>query len=117
MVRRWHGLYPDARLQFTPAAHPVMAKVDVYQLERVLDNLLGNARQAAGGWAEIQVRDSGPGFSPEAREHLFEPFHTTKRGGSGLGLASCLTIVQAHGGEIAVAEGPSSEIRVRLPAA
>lgn len=128
MARRWQGLYPDATLHYSAAAHPVTAKVDVYQLERVLDNLLDNARQAApdgeilitlgatGVWAEIGVRDSGPGFSPEAREHLFEPFHTTKRGGSGLGLASCLTIVQAHGGEVTVAEGARGEIRVRLPA-
>jgi signal transduction histidine kinase len=131
MARRWHGLYPDADLEFTPAAGPVTALVDVYQLERVLDNLLDNARQAApagaieltlamagngeNDWVEIHVRDSGPGFSPEAREHLFEPFHTTKRGGSGLGLASCLTIVQAHGGEMAVVEGDAGEVVVRLP--
>lgn len=74
------------------------------------------ALAAAGGWADIHVRDNGPGFSPEAREHLFEPFHTTKRGGSGLGLASWLTIVQAHGGEIVLANGAGCEIRVRLPA-
>jgi len=126
MVARWHGLHPDADPRYT-GAEPVTAEVDVYQLERVLDNLLDNARQAApggaiqvtlevrGAWTEIRVRDEGPGFSPEARAHLFEPFHTTKRGGSGLGLASCQTIVQAHGGEIAVADGGAGEVVVRLP--
>ena len=129
MARRWQALYPDATLHYSAAAHPMTVAADVYQLERVLDNLLDNARQAApegkiqvvlavaDNWAEIHVRDSGPGFSPEAREHLFEPFHTTKRGGSGLGLASCLTIVQAHGGEMAVADGVAGEVVVRLPLA
>lgn len=46
MVRRWQGLYPDAALHYAAAAYPVTAEVDVYQLERVLDNLLDNARQA-----------------------------------------------------------------------
>lgn len=128
VARRWHDHHPDVTLDFIPAECELRVQADVYQLERVLDNLLENARQAApggrirvalthgGDQAEIRVVDSGPGFTAEAREHLFEPFHTTKRGGSGLGLASCLAIVQAHGGAIAVGDGPTGEVIVRLPA-
>lgn len=127
MTGRWSDQHPDGELEFTPAEQPLMANADVYQLERLLDNLLENARQAApegkirvmlaseAPWLEIRVRDSGPGFASEAREHLFEPFHTTKRGGSGLGLASCLAIAQAHGGDINVNEGEGGEVVVRLP--
>lgn len=127
MTDRWRDQHPDSRLEFTPAERPLMVNADVYQLERLLDNLLENARQAApkgktqvmlaseATWLEIRVRDNGPGFAPEAREHLFEPFHTTKRGGSGLGLASCLAIAQAHGGDIRVNEGDGGEVVVRLP--
>lgn len=127
MAQRWHAQHPEVRMEFRAAHGPLLAQADVYQLERVFDNLFENARQAApdgsirvelaaaGGRAEIRVRDSGPGFAPEAREHLFEPFHTTKRGGSGLGLASCLAIAQAHGGDIKVNEGVGGEVVVRLP--
>jgi len=127
MAQRWHAQHPEVRMDIRTAGVPLMAAADTYQLERVFDNLFENARQAApdgsiqvtlaaaGNWAEIHVRDSGPGFTPEAREHLFEPFHTTKRGGSGLGLASCLAIVQAHGGEMRVSEGGTGEVVVRLP--
>lgn len=129
ITQRWHAQHPAVHMDIQSADVPLMAAADVYQLERVFDNLFENARQAAPDgsiqvtlaadrhWAEIRVCDSGPGFTPEAREHLFEPFHTTKRGGSGLGLASCLAIVQAHGGEMRVSEGDTGEVVVRLPAA
>ena len=52
---------------------------------------------------EIAVRDAGVGISPGDRARVFEPFHTTKRGGLGLGLAICRSIVEAHGGSISVA--------------
>lgn len=129
ITRRWHDHHPATAIDFIPADGTLRIQADVYQLERVLDNLFENARQAApdrriqmvltlaGKQAEIRVIDGGPGFSAEAREHLFEPFHTTKRGGSGLGLASCLAIVQAHGGTMAVGDGPAGEVIIRLPAA
>lgn len=129
ITHRWHDHHPEVAIDFIPAGGVLRAQVDVYQLERVLDNLLENARQAAPAGriqvvlaasakqVEIRVIDSGPGFTAEAREHLFEPFHTTKRGGSGLGLASCLAIVQAHGGTMAVGDGPTGVVIVRLPAA
>lgn len=103
---------------------------DRMQLEQMLDNLLTNARDAAGpegevrlaleetdGKVRISVIDSGPGFSAAARERLFEPFHTTKSGGTGLGLASALSIARAHGGDIEIGDGPGGSVTVILPLA
>ena len=56
--------------------------------------------------AQIQVRfsDQGPGLSQEQRSRIFEPFYTTKTKGTGLGMAICQRIVEAHGGRIYVEE-------------
>ncbi len=51
-------------------------------------------------------RDTGPGLSPEIREHLFEPFHTTKPTGTGLGLAISYGIIERHKGIISVDSPP-----------
>jgi two-component system, NtrC family, sensor histidine kinase HydH len=89
------------------------AVLDPEQVTRVLTNLFINASQAMEergriqvevqrGPAEsrIRVRDSGPGVAPEARSRIFEALFTTKAKGSGLGLALCRRIADAHGGSI-----------------
>ncbi len=53
-------------------------------------------------WVGVQIRDTGPGISPDDISHLFDPFFTTKESGTGLGLAICYDIVKNHGGEITV---------------
>lgn len=61
--------------------------------------------------------DTGPGFSPEIRDHLFEPFVSTKPHGSGIGLTICRNIMNEHGGSIVVdnvAEGGAA-VLIRLP--
>jgi PAS domain S-box-containing protein len=107
------------------------------QLEQVFINLLVNAAQAvppgrasahqvtvtvrkgAAREVVIEVQDTGPGLSAEARAHLFEPFFTTKPVGSGtgLGLSICHGIVTAHDGRLEVdsAPGNGSTFRVVLP--
>jgi len=68
---------------------------------------------------EIAVADRGSGLPDAIAEHLFEPFHTTKANGMGLGLSICRSIVEAHGGEISVenvAEGGAA-FRCAFPAA
>lgn len=101
-------------------------------LRQVLLNLATNALQAMpdGGvlrfrtrydkptrMVEIIVADTGPGVSDKDREHLFEPFFTTRSEGTGLGLALCREIVGQHGGliELAAQADPGATIRVLLP--
>jgi signal transduction histidine kinase len=87
--------------------------LDEAQIRQVLINLLKNAREAVGsgghvrlavsaanGGVVLRVADDGPGIPKGEREHIFEVFHTTKKHGSGLGLALSQQIVVAHGGSI-----------------
>jgi signal transduction histidine kinase len=100
-------------------------------LERALENLVRNARDAAGPsgrvWIEVErgreailvtVSDDGPGMSAEVRSSL-RPFFTTKSGGLGLGLPLVYKIVRQHGGDLLLAERPPHglAVRVRLPLA
>ena len=127
IARRWAGRYADVRLTFSGAPLPLPVSADPYRVEQMLDNLLDNAR-SFGGKVEVavgrkderafvRVADDGPGFSAEAHEHLFEPFFTTRTGGTGLGLASCLAIARAHGGDLDVDAGPPAALTVWLPLA
>ena len=70
------------------------------------------------GQAFIRVHDTGAGMSADfMQNHLFRPFHTTKKQGLGIGLYQCGQIVEAHGGKMAVAsrEGEGSTFTVTLP--
>jgi len=75
----------------------------------------------AQGWASIDVIDSGTGIPESARQHVFEPFFTTRPvgGGTGLGLSVCHGIVTGLGGRIDVAseEGRGTSVHVLLPPA
>ncbi|VTU17994.1 Sensor protein FixL [Variovorax sp. PBL-H6] len=61
--------------------------------------LLVSASEAEGG-VFIEVRDSGPGISPEISDKLFEPFHTSKAQGIGMGLSISRSIIEAHAGRL-----------------
>jgi len=122
------------RLELDPAAAWVHA--DRVQIEQVLINLIRNAVEAlalgstereivistralAGGMIEVCVSDTGPGIAPEHVDSLFSQFMTTKRGGMGIGLPICRTIVEAHGGTIQAENRPEGGalFRFTLPRA
>ncbi len=92
---------------------------DPNQIKQVFFNIIRNALQAMpnGGLLKITLReserhvavsfrDSGPGISPEAIGHVFEPFHSSKSEGTGLGLMIVQRIVRDHGGQIEIHSEP-----------
>ncbi len=98
-------------------------QLDADRFGRILENLVGNARDAlvgspddrlvfvlsevAQGCFRVRVADTGPGISPERVASLFEPYETGKRKGTGLGLVTVRNLVKAHGGSVDVE--PKSE--------
>lgn len=68
------------------------------------------------GW-ELEVADSGPGLADDVKRRVFEPFYTTKSGGTGLGLAVVTHVAQAHGGDVTVMNCPEggAAFTLRLP--
>jgi signal transduction histidine kinase len=125
----------DRQLEAVPRA-----RANPNQIQQVLVNLIINARQAMsqGGrllvrlWhdsqndtVDLMVRDNGCGIPPDVLPRIFEPFFTTKRGpdasgkgGTGLGLAACRDIIEAHHGRIRVESslGKGTAFTVMLPA-
>jgi signal transduction histidine kinase len=109
------------------AAH---AAVDAKHLTQVLTNLILNSFAAVphggtidlrlvrnGSGCSIDVHDTGPGVAPEFREHLFEPFYTTRNEGSGLGLAVSRELINRMGGTLEYRErGTGATFAIHLPA-
>lgn len=119
-----------------------MIHCNVQRIEQVLLNLVNNAAQALFNrrqqdpsfapritfrvsgddeHARIEVEDNGAGIPPEAREHIFEPFYTTKEVGEGTGLGlsiSYLIVTEGHSGRMWVEDGASGGARfvIELPA-
>jgi len=94
---------------------------DPEQIRRAFENLVRNAGEATGAGGTLTVRiasggtrvvarfeDDGPGIDEEQIPTLFQPFQTSRPGGTGLGLALVHRIVEAHGGEIRVDGRPGS---------
>ncbi|NQU59007.1 MAG: PAS-domain containing protein [Rhodospirillales bacterium] len=81
--------------------------------------LIVRSLRADGGNVEVAVRDSGPGFSAKEDEAIFEPFHTKKPHGLGLGLSICRSITEAYGGRIWAdpASAKGATVRFSLPVA
>jgi two-component system nitrogen regulation sensor histidine kinase GlnL len=133
--------------EFDPSLPPVLGSAD--GLVQVLINLLSNAREACDGAAEgrlvvrtrfasglqlrssnggeavrlpieLRVSDNGPGVDPAMREHIFEPFVTTKKTGQGLGLALVRKLVRDMNGRISHERDEAAgwtHFRIHLPVA
>jgi signal transduction histidine kinase/CheY-like chemotaxis protein len=143
LLRRLIGI--NIELVWRPFAAPCLVNADVVQLNQVLVNLCVNACEAIedggvvtisvepltisteqcesiensipGEYVVLRVADTGCGMDEQARNKIFEPFHTTKEHGVGLGLPICREIVRQNGGFITVKSmpGQGSEISVFVP--
>jgi signal transduction histidine kinase len=123
-VQHIEALAPNVRVESTAAT--ATAYFDRLQLEQVVINLLKNAQEAGGpddaivlsinvaknGVTTLQVTDRGPGMSDQVLENAMLPFYSTKERGSGLGLALCREIVEAHGGTIKIENRPEGGLAV-----
>ncbi|MCP5530292.1 MAG: PAS domain-containing protein [Opitutaceae bacterium] len=137
----------DAKIEITVPEETWPVLVDRSQILQVFQNLIVNAIQAmppaphrglvrisarntdlpegqipqlaAGNYIKFEVSDNAAGITPENLEKIFDPFFTTKKHGTGLGLATVLSIVRKHGGEIGVAStvGSGTTFTVFLPQA
>ena len=111
-------------------SRPVLSRVDADLLEQALLNVVLNGAQAmsSGGtlsvrlsedsrWATIRIRDQGEGIPDEIRARIFDLYFTTKKEGSGIGLAMTYRIVQMHHGQIDVESksGSGTTFVLRLP--
>jgi signal transduction histidine kinase len=121
--------YRGADVRLVLGGSPLVVRGNAVTLGQLVLNLLLNALHAepATGPVEVEassapdevvleVRDRGPGVPASVRDHLFEPF-TSTRGSTGLGLAVCRGIVEDHAGMIALRdrEGGGAVFSVRLP--
>ena len=110
-------------LQLDVSEDAPRARLDRLQIERVLDNLIGNALRHCqqGGQVAVRLRrqgervwfsveDNGEGIAYSQQVRVFEPFVQvgSKKGGAGLGLALCKEVVQLHGGNIGVQSRPGA---------
>ena len=107
-------------MELDPALGAILG--DASTLQQVLLNLVTNAREAMSGhggeirietgvaerpgWVRVLIRDTGPGISPEDLSKVFDPFYTTKRTGTGLGLSVSYGIIQDHRGTVDVQSAP-----------
>jgi PAS domain S-box-containing protein len=131
------------RAEFNLATDLAPADVDASQIHQVIHNLVLNAVQAMpdgglvrveaqnhrlisraeaplppGDYIRICVRDQGPGITPDLLPKIFDPYFTTKHGGSGLGLATAFSIIKRHDGHITAESkvGDGAVFHLYLPA-
>jgi signal transduction histidine kinase len=108
-----------------PPAQPAI--FDAAQMQQALLNLLKNARESGSrpqyislhvsqalGQLRIEVRDRGPGMSAAVLENALVPFYSTKRSGTGLGLALAREIAEAHGGRITLSNRDGGGLAVAM---
>jgi len=119
-------IIPD-RIKINISKEDSIIPCDAFKLEIVFANLINNACYAIPQGGEIsfnvvekeeeliiEMIDSGKGIPKDVIGKIFDPLFTTKQIGTGLGLASCQSIVEAHGGKISVKNNPTT-FTIKLP--
>lgn len=126
---------PQARSHSITVRHhlhkePLVCRADAHMLKQAILNLLINAQQAMscggelmirtsreGGWAQIQVCDTGSGVAEDNVGRIFEVYYSSRSGGTGLGLPTAKRMIESNKGQISVAseEGKGSCFTIRLP--
>ena len=135
MWKESHGdATPRVQLVQTDERERLSVRADNLRLQQVLINLLDNAAQhspetsrilmvldrSTAGFGRIQVIDQGSGIPEEVLPHVFEPFFTTRKKGTGLGMSLVRHIVENHQGNVAIwnnIPGPGCTAEVRIPLA
>ncbi len=133
LLRDFESLYADklrdGRLVVRIESQRKVMKVDARQMRQVLVNLVKNGFEAGEDTSvrvslfdnregfRLTIVDTGPGFTTEFLDQSFEPYVSTKKGGSGLGLVICQRIVHDHGGSIQLHNVPEggAAITILLP--
>lgn len=95
--------------------NPICIALDSFHVQRALVNLIDNAVEASRPGEQVSITaainrsglivtitDHGTGMSRETLNHLFEPFYTTKAGGTGLGMPIARKIIEEHGGTLGI---------------
>ncbi|MCG8652333.1 MAG: ATP-binding protein [Pirellulales bacterium] len=135
------GVFDDLRVDFGGLDHRICfhcdpnitVQADDHRLHQAFRNILDNAIAASVGaaqisvsaqtvpveqdnkrWLEITIADCGKGMDAETLARIFEPFHTTKQSGTGLGMAICKRIVDAHNGRIRAESEPGQGAKITL---
>jgi len=119
-----------AKVRLKPSDSPLIAPIDAKLIKQAVLNLMLNALQAMpeggelilsaaqqDGQAIIDIIDTGKGIPPEAVDKIFQAYYTSKKGGTGLGLAMTQRIIKEHGGTLTVKSEPGkgSDFTLRLP--
>lgn len=138
LLERLHARITRSKVEYDLQISPELPSVygNMHALEQVINNLVSNALQAMepeGGrlvikaqptqtpegrqLIEISIADTGHGIPRENQERIFQPFYTTKKKGTGLGLAVSKRILTAHKGTIRLTSFPGGTIfHIQLPA-
>ncbi|MDE1862792.1 MAG: GHKL domain-containing protein [Thaumarchaeota archaeon] len=122
-----NGLVVPPNARITKPQSDVQINCDSRKLEAVFSNIITNAIQAMDEKGEIKIRvadagsnvridfeDTGPGIPANIINRVFDPLFTTKLTGTGLGLSICKSIVEQHGGTIAV-KSPPTVFTINIP--